>query len=592
MTVTEENFCLLEKILDKRGLEMEKKANGLKLKLYLLTVGPVILLGVLLFIISEKEMRASLQSLTRTRLDNVCESLAKAYSTLYEGDWAYDEQADSFTKGGHNLYDTYDMIDSIHKESGIHITLFFGDTRRMTTVPADGGGRFVGTKAGEEPISEVLNKGNTYFSDNTVINNEQYFSYYTPLKNSDGAVVGMFFAGAPRSDVKDMVNGALLVVFIGTLLLVILDVVGVSLLTLNLVKTINNCVDAVVTLESGSLSVHAEVGFFNKNDELGLLARSINSMAERFLNVTKQIRSSSDVMLGNSDTLAAVADSTNNSINEVSRAIEDVANGATSQANDTQDAASNIAEMGASIETIVNDINDLASAAEHSQKTSRRAETAMEELIGISMETRESVERIVKQSEINVSAASRIQEVVNVISDIASQTNLLSLNASIEAARAGEQGRGFGVVALEVGKLADDSSRSAAEIEEIIKELVENISETSDLTTMLSDNAKNQIDKLEATRKDFDTMLDNVNKMFENTLAVQDEIKKINEIRRNIEGIVENLSALSEENAASSEQTTASANMVVASMEQLSASTQEISSLATELVNIISYFKE
>lgn len=178
------------------------------------------------------------------------------------------------------------------------------------------------------------------------------------------------------------------------------------------------------------------------------------------------------------------------------------------------------------------------------------------------------------------------------ISDIASQTNLLSLNASIEAARAGELGKGFGVVALEVGKLADDSSKSAAEIEEIIKELVANIAETSELTALLNQNTKDQIDKLEVTQKDFNTMLDNVNKMFDNTMAVQAEIDKINMIRINIEGIVENLSALSQENAASSQETTASASIVAASMEQLSHSTQEINSLATELAEIISYFKE
>lgn len=571
---------------------MNKNAKGLKLKLYLLTVAPVVLLGVLLFIISEKQMSASLKAMVSTRLNNVCEALAQAYGTMYEGDWTYDEAENSFTKGEHNLYATYNMIDSIHRESGIHVTIFFGDTRRMTTVLGDDGDRFVGTKAGEAAISTVLGKGKTYFSDNTTINNETYFSYYTPLVNTDGSVVGMLFAGAPRSDVMDLVNSSLLVIFIGTILLVIFDVIVVSLLTINLVKTINNCVDAVVTLESGTLDVHAEVGFFNQNDELGLLARSINSMASRFLNVTKQIRSSSAVMKENSDTLAMVTESTNTSISEVNRAIEDVSNGSAAQANDTQDAASNISEMSFSIENIVSDINDLAVAADQSQQTSRRAKAAMAELIDINMETKNSVEKIVQQSETNVSAASRIQEAVNVISDIASQTNLLSLNASIEAARAGEQGKGFSVVALEVGKLADSSSQSAAEIEEIIKELVANIAETSDMTALLDKNTKNQISKLETTREDFDMVLENVNKMFENTIAVQAEIEKINSIRKNIESIVENLSALSQENAASSQETTASASIVVASMEQLSQSTQQINSLAVELAEIISYFKE
>ncbi len=567
-----------------------KKKKGLTIKLLLLTLLPALLVGVVSFLVSVSKMRSGMEDLSMLRVSNLCKALSEAYTEMFPGDWSYDGA--NFTKGGRDLYDTYDFLDRISEEDDIEITIFYGDTRIMTTVRGNNGERFVNTQAGEAAINETLRGGKGYFNPDTTINGENYFSYYMPLTNSDGSIAGMFFVGVPSQSVNADMNEASFFVLAAVAIVLILTCVVIVFVALNLIRTLKSCVDSVVTMESGNLNVKAEAGFFDKGDELGLLADSINRMAGRFQKVIGEIRSGSDVMKGNADTLTGVAVSTHSSIDEVSRAIEDVANGATSQASDTQDAAINIEAMGTSIESIVDGINDLASAADSAQNTSESAEKAMKDLIRINEETKASVEKIVGQSEINVSAAARIQEVVNVISDIASQTNLLSLNASIEAARAGEQGKGFSVVALEVGKLADSSSKSAAEIEEIIKELVQNISETSDLTTVLSQNTKQQIEKLQSTRKDFDGVLQNVNLMFEKTMAVQNEITKINEIRGKIEVIIENLSAVSEENAASSEETTASTNMVVQSMEQLNASTQEISALAAELAKIISYFHD
>ncbi len=569
---------------------MKEKAKGLRLKLFLLTLAPVFVMGLALFIIGIYNMRDSLEDLSQTRVENICRAMADSYEHLYPGDWEYD--GTSFTKGGQDLYATYDLLDTVHEEDSVHITIFYGDTRIMTTVPADGGGRYVNTKAGEAAVNTVLKGGQEYFNDSTNINGENYYSFYMPLRNANGSVVGMYFVGVPSAEVDGYINSVINKIMIAMVALMLLVFVIVFMVTNDLIKTIKNSVEAVGTLASGCLKVHAQTGFFNKKDELGQLAYSINSMAERFRNVTGEIRSGSDVMRGNADTLTDIAESTHTSMEEVTRAIEDVANGAGAQAADTQDAAMNIQDMSMSIERIVGEINELAGAADETNETSKNAEKAMDELIQINMHTKASVEKIVNQSEVNVTAASRIQEVVNVISDIASQTNLLSLNASIEAARAGEQGRGFGVVALEVGKLAEDSSRSAAEIADIVRELVDNISETSELTLLLDSNTRQQIDKLQMTQKDFNGVINNVNLMFEKTMSVQAEITKINDVRIKIEGIIENLSALSEENAASSQETTASTNIVAQAMEQLNASTQEINALAAELVEIISYFHE
>lgn len=567
-----------------------RKPKGMKAKLLLLALLPAFIAGLLLFVISTNKMSNSFSEFSETRVENICNALAEAYESLYEGDWNYD--GSNFTKGEKDLYATYDLLDKVYEEDDVNVTIFYGDTRVMTTVRGEDGERFVNTKAGEVAIETVLNKGETYHDKNTVINGEKYYSYYRPIKNSDGTVVGMFFVGIPTEKITNDIKHASLAILIALIILLAIVVVVVIFVAGNFIKTIQSCASSVVTMAEGDLNVEAKVGFFNKGDELDELAHSINDMANRFRGVTGEIRSSADVMNEGAATMAGIAQNTHTSIDEVSRAIEDVAYGATKQAADTQDTVSSMEDMSQSIEKIVEEVNELSSAADNTQATSEGAKKVMEELLKINEETNESVEKIVTQSEINVNAAARIQQVVNVISDIASQTSLLSLNASIEAARAGEQGKGFSVVALEVGQLAQESSKSAAEIETIIQELVENISKTSDLTDVLNVNTKQQIEKLETTQKDFNTVFADVNLMFEKTLNVQAEIVKINEIRLQIEDVIQSLSALSQENAAASEETTASIEVVVHSMEELNASTQEISELATKLKEVISYFHE
>lgn len=567
---------------------IKKRRRGLTVKLMAITVLPVVLGMLLLFLACRYYLADSLHQTSSEKLSGIAVSLTEAYNELYSGDW--NMRNDKIYKGNSDVSDTYELIDNIKKKQEVDVTIFYGDTRIMTTVKNDAGERIEGTKCEAAIYDTVINNGKEYFSEKAIVNNEKYYAYYEPLFNSDGSVTAMLFVGVPASGVSDMIGSIVVKVIIFALILLAIDGVIVVMISLNMIKTIKNCSDAIYDLSTGSLNVNAKTSWFNRKDELSELAEGINNVAASFVDITGQIKDSSSVMNNDASRLAEISDNTHRSILEVSSAIEEVANGATQQASDIQDASNSIDMMSNSIDTIADKIDVLSQTAMETQNTSSNAEHAMGDLISIINQTKESIDKIVSQSELNVHAAAKIQEVVQVIAGISSQTNLLSLNASIEAARAGEQGKGFAVVADEIRKLAEESSDSAGKIETIITELVQNIHESLTLSDVLKGNANEQINKLEVTRKDFNKVVSDVGEMFERTSAVKDEIENITVARDKIQIVIESLSAISQENAASSEETTATTNIVVSAMDELNSFTESIRALAKKLDEIIAYF--
>ena len=198
---------------------------------------------------------------------------------------------------------------------------------------------------------------------------------------------------------------------------------------------------------------------------------------------------------------------------------------------------------------------------------------------------------VTEQTDRTNQSAERINEAVVAIQDIASQTNLLSLNASIEAARAGESGRGFAVVAEQIRKLAEDSANSAEQIEAIVRELIANSKEGVAKMHDLSNASKEQADRLEKTTDSFDGLKREMDSVSVASKEILDQTSSINNLKNGVSSVIEQLAAIAEENAASTQETSASMYSLTENIDRCKDETVVLSDLSVQLNEQTSKFK-
>ena len=229
------------------------------------------------------------------------------------------------------------------------------------------------------------------------------------------------------------------------------------------------------------------------------------------------------------------------------------------------------------------EVEGLASNSTEMKISGDEATAILGELGAINKQTREAIDLIYDQTNVTNESAVKIREAVSLITSIAEETNLLSLNASIEAARAGEQGRGFAVVASQIQKLAEQSNESAKQIEQIINSLISDsekavttMGEVKEIIAKQNKNVESTGEIFALVKGGIDTSLDSVNKITGGT-------KKMDEARINVVDVVQSLTAIAEENAASTEETSASVTEVSAIISEISDSTEQLKHIAEEL---------
>ncbi|MBR1741157.1 MAG: methyl-accepting chemotaxis protein, partial [Lachnospiraceae bacterium] len=250
-----------------------------------------------------------------------------------------------------------------------------------------------------------------------------------------------------------------------------------------------------------------------------------------------------------------------------------------------------ITQMGGVIEKIVHSVANLDGTSGEMKEAGDSSTAIIKDLSISNDKTMEAIERIGEQVNATNESANRISEAIQLITSIAEETNLLSLNASIEAARAGEQGRGFAVVANQIQKLAEQSNESAQKVSEIIENLLKDSEKTVDVMEDVRKIVDEQQEKLDQTRKEFANVRNGIDESREETSEIKEQTDDCDSARVRVVDVISNLSAISQENAAATQQTTASMQELNATINLLAESAGNLTELSDRLEQEIAFFK-
>lgn len=573
----------------------EGKKAGIKfsmaMQLITLSILPLMIVSLIIAAVSIQSMTEGMQSEALTGLSDLAHSVGASYEIMDAGSWHVEDG--QLYKGEMNLSEDMTLFDTYVADSDADITIFYGDTRYVTSLlDKTTGERIIGTKATQAVIDTVLGSGLDYESTNVQVNGEDYYAHYVPLKDAgSNQVVGVVFAGKPSADVDAYISGRLSAIISCAAVLIIASVLVCVFIGRRIAGNIKSAEAVIHELETGNLTVRPSDKLLGKTDEIGQMARSLEKLRSSLAEIVTDIRDSSAVLASTGENLDTMASQTNNTANEIGTAVEGISKGAMSQAEEIETASLQVTNIGEEIGDIVNRVAKLDETSVDMKKAGDLSNEIVKELAASNDKTVEAIERIGKQVYATNESVEKIRMAVDAITEIASQTNLLSLNASIEAARAGEQGKGFAVVASEIQKLAEQSGESAKVIEDIVNKLYSESELSVTAMKEMREIIKEQEEKLAETTKQFAKVQQGIEVSRGETSGIKEKTIECDNSREAIMGVMESLSAISEENAASTEETTASMQELNATINLLAEEAIKVRDMSQNLEEKIKVFQ-
>lgn len=549
------------------NLEENKKPFSVRARILMISLLPCIIVGIAISIFGISFMKSSME-------DEVLKGLlSSAYAYRDTGITNMTREA------GDNLIEN-----TLKNETGYDFTWFDGDTRKNSSL----GSNVIGTKAAKEVIKQVIYNKQVFTSTNTEVAGKAYFVAYVPIRDEKGKVISMAFSGVPRESVENQIWKTVEIIIVIVVILLGITVLIALRASTRMSRAVKAIEESVTDLSNGDFVKNDK--YVKRSDEIGHTLRSTNSLIDRLILVIRNIQNASKVVEVQSMDLTYTSNQISSTTENVSEAIEEMAKGSNEQAITIKDANLNIAELSKSIQNVADNAEQLAKTASNMNESSKASAKALSNLSNNMIEMEKSIESIEQTMNDTNLAVNNVKVKVEGITSIASQTNLLSLNASIEAARAGESGRGFSIVAEEIGKLATESATTAEEIKQEMQNLLTQSTSALEKTYKISQIKEIVNDVLKETVKTINNLIANVAETVGSVNDISILAEKCDTSKSVIVDAMKSLSKISAKNTSTSQKTSESMLELSKTINSLSKSAEDLHKITEELDSEIKFF--